>query len=92
MRTVRDTLKNASAEIARVTHLGLGPPVPVWTSGDELSPSGTIFRNNFGIIPVGFHFRQIFFKSLAPGLGWPSPVSTASFRLPFHGSMCYPIS
>ena len=39
-----------------VTYLDLFPPVPVGTSGDELSPSGPIFRIYFGIILVDFNF------------------------------------
>ena len=38
------------------TYLDLVPPVPFRISGDELSPSGTIIRNCFGIIPFYFHF------------------------------------
>ena len=47
------------------TYLDLVPPVPFGTSCDELSPPGRIFRNCFGIIPVGFNFCQSFFKYLS---------------------------
>ena len=39
--------------------------VPLVTSSDELTLSGTIVRNCFGVIPFDFHFFQILFKCLA---------------------------
>jgi len=54
--------------ICTLTYLDLVPAVLFGTSSDELSPSGTIIHNWFGIIPVGFHFCQIFFKCLTASL------------------------
>ena len=70
---------------ATSTYLDL---VPLESSSDEFSLSGTIVRICFGIIPVDFHFCQILFNCLAPGLSRSSYVSIAAFRHPLHRNMC----
>ena len=62
-------------------------PVPFRISGDDLLPSGMIIRIWFGIIPVAFHFCQIFLKCLAPGY-----IHFQFSRHPLHRNMCHSIS
>ena len=43
-------------------------PVSVGVSGDEYSPSSSIFHNFFHFIPGSFHLCQISIKCTVPGL------------------------
>ena len=49
-------------------YLDFVPPIPSGASRDELSPFIMIIRNCFGIVPVNFHFCQLLFNCLEPGL------------------------
>jgi len=70
----------------RLTYLDLDlvPPVPSGTSGDELSPSGTIAGSISRVTPVYTHRLQIFFQRILPCPHWSSSFPPATFWDPFH--------
>jgi len=67
-----------------LTYLHLVPPVPSGTSGDELSPSGTIAGSISRVTPVYIHRLQIFIQRILPCPHWSSNPPPATFWDPFQ--------
>jgi len=64
--------------------LDLVPPVPSGTSGDELSPSGTVAGSISRITPFYTHRLQIFFQRILLCPHWSSSPPAATFCDPFQ--------
>jgi len=64
--------------------LDLVPPVPSGTSGDELSPSGTVAGSISCVTPVYTHRLQIFFQCILPCPHWSSNPPPAASWDPFQ--------